>query len=381
MFKFSTHKKASTSPFPKIQVAEMDKNTPRASVGLDSVIKATKKLLAINRGDTDSDERDSLRFKKILGPDDLIAERVRLDAGKLRNALMFKLSKNRSLKFFPSGAFDSYATGHIIGNPLSLPSEEINPVYNLDQQSRVTVFGPGGVSSADLVSEEAQNVHPSQFGVIDAVVGPECLVFNPRYEILTETGFKSIKDITLKDKIGYWKHDDRIIGFTEPDKIILQEYEGNIVGIDNGVIFQETTPDHRVLITNPDLAKDLQYDIVEAKDLIENPLKDIYLFSVQQDLCKQSLKIVPDNCYVKYFHGQIWCLKISGGMFVIRYGSEGIPYWTGNSEKIGVDVRLASMTRIGKNGKLYTLLRDRKTGKKVWMTPDEIEDNIVSFPV
>lgn len=129
------------------------------------------------------------------------------------------------------------------------------------------------------------------------------------------------------------------------------------------------------------MAKDLQYEIVEAKDLIENPLKDIYLFSVQQDLCKQSLKIVPDNCYVKHFHGQIWCLKISGGMFVIRYGSEGIPYWTGNSEKIGVDVRLASMTRIGKNGKLYTLLRDRKTGKKVWMTPDEIEDNIVSFPV
>lgn len=42
-FKF---KKASTSPFPKIQVAEMDKNTPRASVGLDSVIKATKKTFS-----------------------------------------------------------------------------------------------------------------------------------------------------------------------------------------------------------------------------------------------------------------------------------------------------------------------------------------------
>ena len=67
-------------------------------------------------------------------------------------------------------------------------------------------------------------------------------------------------------------------------------------------------------------------------------------------------------------------------MFVMRYGPDGIPYWTGNSEKIGVDVRLASMTRLGKNGKMYTLLRDRKTGRKVWMTPDEIEDNIVKFP-
>ena len=126
--------KLASSPFPKIQVAEMDKNTRRASVGVGSLIKATQKLLAINRGETDSDERDSLRFKKILGPDDLIAERVRLDAGKVRNMLMSKLNKTKSLKYFPTGAFDSYATGHIIGNPLSLPSEEINPIYNMDQQ-------------------------------------------------------------------------------------------------------------------------------------------------------------------------------------------------------------------------------------------------------
>lgn len=372
--------KLASSPFPKIQVAEMDKNTRRASVGVGSLIKATQKLLAINRGETDSDERDSLRFKKILGPDDLIAERVRLDAGKVRNMLMSKLNKTKSLKYFPTGAFDSYATGHIIGNPLSLPSEEINPIYNMDQQSRVTVFGPGGVSSSDLVSEEAQNVHPSQFGVIDAVVGPECIVFNPLYEVLTEFGFKSIKDITLNDKIGFWKHDSKLIGFTEPEEIILKDYVGNIVGIDNGIIFQETTPDHRILVTTPDLAKDLNHEVILAKDITARASDNTFLFSVQQDICKDELRFTSDNCYTKSFTGKVWCLKISGGMFVMRYGPDGIPYWTGNSEKIGVDVRLASMTRLGKNGKMYTLLRDRKTGRKVWMTPDEIEDNIVKFP-
>lgn len=213
-----------TSPFPKIKESEIEGSSRKAPVGIDSILKATKKLIAINKGEVDPDERDSMSFRKVYGPDDLISERVRLDAGKIRNVMMYKLSKVKSLKYFPSGVFDSYASGHIIGNPLSLPSEEVNPMFNMDQQSRITVFGPGGISSADSVSEEAQNVHPSQFGVIDPITGPE-------------------------------------------------------------------------------------------------------------------------------------------------------------SEKIGVDVRLASNTRIGKDGKLYTMLRDRKTGRKVWMSPDEIEKETVLFPV
>ena len=215
----------STGAFPKFEASTIDAASEKAPVGLDSLLKASKKLLAINRGEVDPDERDSMRFKRVYNTDDLIAERVRMDAGKLRNSLMYKLNNIKSLKYFPSGAFDSYATGHIVGSPLSLPSEEVNPIFNLDQQSRVIVFGQGGISSAEAITEDSQNVHPSQFGVIDVVVGPE-------------------------------------------------------------------------------------------------------------------------------------------------------------SEKIGVDARLASMTRIGKkDGKLYTMLKDRKTGKKVWMTPDEIEDQIVSFPV
>lgn len=148
---------------------------PKASVGVDSLLAASKKLLAINRGEAEPDDRDSLKFKRVLNVDDLIAERARMDAGKIRNAMMYKLSKARSLKNFPSGIFDPYTEGHIVSNQLSLPSEEINPLYNLDQSSRLTVFGQGGISSVDVVNEEAQNVNPTSFGFLDPLVTPDGL--------------------------------------------------------------------------------------------------------------------------------------------------------------------------------------------------------------
>lgn len=143
------------------------------SVGIDSLIKASEKLMNINRGLIPADERDSLVFKQVLNTDDLIAERIKLDAGKLRNSIMFKLSKTRNLQNFPSNVFNDYGIGHIISNPLSLPSEEINPMALLEQMARVTLFGPGGVSSPDAISTEAQNVHPSQFGFVDPIATSE----------------------------------------------------------------------------------------------------------------------------------------------------------------------------------------------------------------
>lgn len=154
---------------------EEDSDYPKVSIGINGLLAASKKLLAINKGEAEPDNRDSLRFKRVLNVDDLIAERAALDAGKLKNNIMYKISKSRSLKHFPSNVFDPYVTGHIVGNPLSLPSEEINPLYLLDQQSRLTVFGQGGIKSADLVTPEAQNVNPSTFGFIDPIASPDGL--------------------------------------------------------------------------------------------------------------------------------------------------------------------------------------------------------------
>lgn len=145
------------------------------SVGINSLVNASVKLLNVNKGLTEPDERDSLRFKEVYNTDNLIEERIKLDAGKLKNTLMFKLAKLKSLKNFPSGYFDSYASGHIVGNSLSSPSEEINPIQVLDQSYRMTQMGDGGIGSESAITVDAQNVHPSQFGFIDTVATPESI--------------------------------------------------------------------------------------------------------------------------------------------------------------------------------------------------------------
>lgn len=167
-------KTASSSKENKVYTVDTS-DEENASVGIDSVLKATKKLLAINRGQTEPDDRDNLRYKRIYNTDDLIKERIDLDAGKLKNNLMFNLSKTKNLKYFKPGYFDSYALGHIVGNSLSAPSEEINPLQVLEQAYRVTQMGEGGIGSEEAITAEAQNINTSQLGFLDPNETPESI--------------------------------------------------------------------------------------------------------------------------------------------------------------------------------------------------------------
>jgi DNA-directed RNA polymerase beta subunit len=138
-----------------------------------TLLKTTQKLLHINQGVTDPDERDSLRFKSVYTPDRLFRERIKLDAGRLGASLMRRISKARSLKPVNIAAFDPYVESLLVGNSLSTPLEEINPMHLVEQQRRITLMGEGGIGSEDAITTEMQNVHPHQFGFIDTIAGPE----------------------------------------------------------------------------------------------------------------------------------------------------------------------------------------------------------------
>jgi DNA-directed RNA polymerase beta subunit len=142
-------------------------------VGPGGLVDASARLLAVNRGEADTDDRDNLQFKRYYRTHKLLSERVAMDAGKLRNSLLNRLSKTRSLKSIPPFYFDSYMTGHIIGNSLSSPVEETNPLQLADQHSRSTLMGQGGIGDTAAITEDAQSVNPSIFGFISAAEGPE----------------------------------------------------------------------------------------------------------------------------------------------------------------------------------------------------------------
>lgn len=143
------------------------------SVGIPGLMAASEKLLAVNRGMADTDERDSLRYQKVLRPHSMIRESIKMDAGKVARQAMYTAAKRRNLSGMGPAPFDSYVQRLLVGNPLTTPLEEINPMHLVESARRITKMGPGGLGSDESITEESQSVHPSQFGFLCTISGPE----------------------------------------------------------------------------------------------------------------------------------------------------------------------------------------------------------------
>lgn len=103
--------------------------------------------------------------------------------------------------------------------------------------------------------------------------------------------------------------------------------------------------------------------------------------------------------------GKVYCATVPGELLLVR--RNGKVHWSGNSLdavpeesrsvqpshmgyvdplrtpesfRVGVDVHMARGARKGRDGKIYTQLRDVKSGKMVWKSPDAIADMAVAFP-
>ena len=140
---------------------------------INTILAATEKVLAVNRGLAEPDERDSLEFRKIRMPADLIAERVSMDAGKPLRVALRRVAKRRNLDPINVAHFDAYTEGALNGNPLCLPLEETNFMQLAEQARRISGMGLGGLSSDDSISAEAQALNPSTFGFLSSIEGPE----------------------------------------------------------------------------------------------------------------------------------------------------------------------------------------------------------------
>lgn len=138
----------------------------------DTILAITKKLIAVNRRESESDDRDNMVFQSVVGPEDLIAERFTKDRQGL-NKLLWKATAKKSIDHIPSGIFDKAISAALIGSGLGSSLEEINPAEIFDHQTRVTRMGEGGISSLDAVPAESRSVQPSHLGFIDYLRTPE----------------------------------------------------------------------------------------------------------------------------------------------------------------------------------------------------------------
>lgn len=158
---------------------EFDENVTRRTLGSpykqmtpDAILTITKKLIALNRKEVEPDDRDSMPYQHIVGPEDLIAERFTKDRQTLRG-LLWKATARKNLNHVPTGVFNKAISAALIGSGLGSSLEEINPAEILDHQARVTRMGEGGISSLDAVPATARSVQPSHLGFVDFLRTPE----------------------------------------------------------------------------------------------------------------------------------------------------------------------------------------------------------------
>ena len=139
----------------------------------DLLMATTKKLIDINKGQADPDDRDSLANQKFMGPEDFFAERIDKDSGGIGKKILWKSTGRGKLVGVSSGALSPQLDSVLLNSGLGTALEEINPIEILDQHTRVLRLGDGGIPSVQSIPEEAKGVQASQFGFIDPIRGPE----------------------------------------------------------------------------------------------------------------------------------------------------------------------------------------------------------------
>lgn len=335
------------------------------SVGVNGLLASTEKQLAVNRGLAEPDERDSMQFQKVLRPAALFRERVKMDSGKLARTAMYRAAKTKNLKGLTPGYFDGYINSVLIGNPLTAPLEEINMMQLVTNARRITRMGPGGLPSSDSITEEAQAIHPSQFGYLSTVEGPECS--DDLTEIYTKDGWVSIVGIDEHTKLAC-----RINGkmeFHKPERVIHERYEGKLYCVRNDNVDFRVTPNHRVFIRYSENGPEYEMVVTECYG------KDCFM--PDTDGLRH---IAESDWFMCPYDGMVHCATVPGGMlYTRRNGSPGV--WTGNSERAGIDVRVAMGVKLGSNGRLYQKVFNKRTGKMQWVSPSDLVGRVVKLPV
>jgi len=342
-----------------------DEDDGEVDGGVDTILAASEKVLAVNRGLTDPDERDSLRFRKIHSMDRLLGERIALDANKTLRSTMRRISRQGSLKSLVPGHFSDYAEGLVVGNPLSLPLEEINPIHLLEQARRVTQMGPGGLPSSSSITEEAQNLHPSEFFFLSSIEGPEC--FAAGHEVMTDAGWVAWMNVTPDTKFLCRRQGEEF--YAKAKHLVKEHYHGQLFTAKGDDYCFRVTPSHRI------------YYYADEGTIQWKYARNVYGLELKIPTRESPpLKVREADWDLTIYKGKVYCATVPGGMMYTRSGGFGRGYWTGNSERIGVDTRVAWGAKLGSDGRIYQRFKNKRTGKYEWLSAQDLEDKIVGIP-
>lgn len=207
----------------------------------EAALAAAAKAVKVFRGESDPDDRDSLAYQTVWGPEHLIGERLARSSGALKSAL-WRATTAGSLKRLPIGFLNAPVRQLFMGSGLATSPEGANALEYVDHGARITKVGEGGLGrSADSVPRSSREVHPSQYLYIDPVKSPECWVGDA--EVMTRSGWSRWDDVTADTEFACLI--DGRLEYHVSDKLHVSDYTGTMYGAENDFLCYLVTPGHR----------------------------------------------------------------------------------------------------------------------------------------
>lgn len=156
------------------EVTNITLRKPYASLDESLLLDASKKLIDVQTGKEETDDRDHLRFKTAHSVDDFFRERLE----KNQKSITFRLkrsidSKEKVRDILAVPVIKKMSEGLFTQMAISERSEQHNPIHIINEQFKTTLMGEGALGNLQMVKDEARSLHPSHLGILDPVKTPE----------------------------------------------------------------------------------------------------------------------------------------------------------------------------------------------------------------
>lgn len=319
----------------ELQKMELDPEVTKRTLGkpyskltADAILDTTKKLLAVNRQESETDDRDHLAFQTLMGPEDLLAERIVKDRTTLTKLLWHATHKG-NLNNIQPGVFTNAIMAAFKSSGLGQAAEEVNAAELVDHQGRITRLGEGGIADAQAVPDESRAVNPSQMAFIDPTKSPECLAHSddkPQY-FMTKEGWKACPDVTENDEFACLINGR--LEFHKPTKLHVADYDGPIYSLESNNIAYRMTPNHRMWVK--DYKSTTKWKFETADQVHDNT----YLFQIGGHKPLEgnlfSLTLIPTYAGIEGIHvntnnlAELVGWFLGKGCFLKTEDTQGIP--------------------------------------------------------
>lgn len=140
----------------------------------DIIVNSAAKLLSLNKGEQDPDEKDALHFKKVSSIEDFLPQRIE----KEKRMLLFRIkqrldSKDTVRDIIRHDTFNKQITSFFTNSSISGQAKLLNPLSGFSESNKLTIMGEGGIEDSQRITADMRAVHPSQLGFVDPIHTPE----------------------------------------------------------------------------------------------------------------------------------------------------------------------------------------------------------------